>query len=128
MKIIVDTSVWIEYFKNQPEIAAKIDKGFFSGTIYMVGPVVSEILQGARTGKDYEALSTSIDGVPFMETGFADWKLAGQLCYGLRKKGITLPVTDCLIAAISINNEAFIFTRDRHFNRIPGVRLTEMQE
>ncbi len=124
MKIIVDTSVWIQYFKNQPEIADSIDKGLISGTIYMVGPVVSEILQGAKTENDYQVLNANIAGVPFIETVFADWQLAGQLSYRLCRKGVTLPITDCLIAAISINKEAHIYTLDQHFKQIPKVKLT----
>ncbi len=128
MKIIVDTSVWIEYFKNQPGVAGSIDKGLLSGTIYMVGPVVSEILQSAKTENDYQALNANIGGVPFIETVFADWQLAGQLSYSLRRKGVTLPITDCLIAAISINKEAYIYTLDQHFKQIPKVKLTTIQE
>lgn len=127
MKIIVDTSVWIEYFKNQP-VAGSIDKGLLSGNIYMVGPVVSEILQGAKTENDYQALNANIASVPFIETVFADWQLAGQLSYSLRRKGVTLPITDCLIAAISINKEAYIYTLDQHFKLIPKVKLTTIQE
>ncbi|MBS4021853.1 MAG: PIN domain-containing protein [Dethiobacter sp.] len=128
MKIFVDTSIWIEYFKNQPEIADKIDKGLLSEIIYMVGPVISEILQGAKTESDFESLNNSIDGVPFIETDFADWRLAGELSFKLRRKGLTIPITDCLIAAISINNEAFIYSLDQHFKQIPDVKLTEMLE
>jgi tRNA(fMet)-specific endonuclease VapC len=128
MKIVVDTSIWIEYLKNQPEIADKIDKGLLSEIVYMVGPVISEILQGAKTESDFESLNNSIDGVPFIETDFADWRLAGELSFKLRRKGVTIPITDCLIAAISINNEAFIYSLDQHFKQIPEVKLTEMLE
>ena len=123
MKTIVDTSVWVQYFKSQPNIAEKIDQGLLSGTVYMVGPVVAEVLQGARTEKDYTALYNSIDGVPFIETNFSDWRLAGELSFKLKEKGVTLPLTDCLIAAISINNNAFVHTLDQHFTQIPGVNL-----
>lgn len=128
MKIIVDTSIWIDYFKNQPEVAGSIDKGLLSGNIYMVGPIVSEILQGAKTEKDYKALNDSIGGVPFIESSFTDWQLAGQLSYSLRRKGITIPITDYLIAAISINNGAYVYTLDHHFKQIPRVKLTTMQK
>jgi predicted nucleic acid-binding protein len=123
MRTIVDTSVWVQYFKSQTDIAEKIDQGLLSGTVYMVGPVVAELLQGARTEKDYNVLYNSIDGVPFIETSFSDWRLAGELFFRLREKGVTLPLTDCLIAAISINNDALVHTLDQHFRQIPGINL-----
>jgi len=128
MKTIVDTSVWIEYFKNQAALSASIDKELLAGNIYMVGPVISELLQGAKTDKDYEALNKSIDGVPFIGTNLSDWKMAGELSFSLRKKGITIPITDCLIAAIALNNDAMVMTLDHHFVHIPDLKLKDYKK
>ena len=125
MKTIVDTSVWIEYFKNQGTLAASIDKDLLAGNIYMAGPVISELLQGAKTEKDFRALKNSIDGVPSIETRLSDWQLAGELGFKLRKKGVTIPITDCLIGAIALNNDAAVMTFDRHFDHLPNVKLKE---
>jgi hypothetical protein len=123
MKTIVDTSVWIEYFKNQGTLSASLDKDLLAGNIYMVGPVISELLQGAMTEKDFQVLKSSIDGVPFLETSFSDWVLAGELSFKLRKKGVTIPITDCLIGAIALNNSAAVMTLDRHFNHLTDLNL-----
>lgn len=128
MKTIVDTSVWIDYFKNQGDLPASMDKELPAGNIYMTGPVISELLQGAKTEKDFLALSSSIDGVPFIETNLADWKMAGKLSFTLRKNGITIPVTDCLIAAIAINHPAVVMTLDQHFVHIPDLELKDYKK
>ncbi len=123
MIIIVDTSIWIEYLKNNHEIAPGLDEGLLAGNIYMVGPVVSELLQGAKTENDYQALSSTIDGVPFINAKFTDWQLAGELSFKMRKKGVTIAITDCLISAIAINNRAAVYTLDQDFKSIPEVTL-----
>jgi len=123
MKIIVDTSIWIEYLKNKRNIAPELDEGLLAGSIYMVGPVISELLQGAKTEKDYQALSSTIDGVPFINAEYADWQLAGELSFKMKKKGLTIAITECLIAAIAINNGAVVYTLDRDFQSIPDVSL-----
>ncbi len=123
MKIIVDTSIWIEYLKNNPEIVPGLDEGLLTGKIYMVGPVISELLQGAKTENDYQALSRTIDGVPFIDADFADWQLAGELSFKMRKKGLTIAITDCLISAIAINHKAAVYTLDQDFKSIPDVAL-----
>lgn len=125
MKKIVDTSVWIEYFKNQGVVAAAMDKDLLAGSIYMVGPVTSELLQGANTEKDFRSLKSSIGGVPFIETNLSDWKLSGEISFKLRKRGITIPITDCLIAAIAFNHDAMVMTLDRHFRHIPDLKLID---
>ncbi len=89
----------------------------------MAGPVIAELLQGAKTEKDFQALMKSIDGAPFIEAEFSDWKLAGELSYMLRKKGIIIAISDCLIGAIAINNDLAVTTLDRHFENLPGLKL-----
>ncbi len=128
MKIIVDTSVWIEYLKNRPTLAENLDQQLLAGSIFTVGPVIAELLQGARTEKDYRILKNSIDGLPFIETTFEDWTLAGEISHKLRRKGFTLPITDCVIAAVAIHQNASVMTYDRHFANIPNLKLENIPE
>lgn len=123
MKIIVDTSVWIEYLKNNSIVAENLDQHLLAGNILIVGPVIAELLQGARTEKDYHALKNSIDGVPFIETGLQDWTFAGSISFKLRRKGLTVPITDCLIAAVAIRQNASVMSYGRHFAKIPNLIL-----
>lgn len=123
MKTIVDTSIWIEYLKNHTAIVETVDHGLLSNDIYIVGPVVTELLQGAKTEQDFQNLNNNLDGIPLIEAALPDWKLAGQISFKLKKRGITVPVTACLIAAIAINNEAYLYTYDNHFKQIPDVKL-----
>ncbi len=123
MKTIVDTPVWIEYFKNNPDVTPFVDQGLLAGTVFMVGPVLSELLQAVKSEKELEKLTDCIDAAPFMESRFEDWQLAGLLAYKLRKKGITIPLTDLFIAALSLNSGASLFTYDHHFDYIPEVVL-----
>jgi len=123
MKIIVDTSIWIEYFKKKAEIVAFIDRELLLGTTYMVGPVVSELLQGVKTEQELDRLLGCIDVVPFLEASIADWRLAGLISFRLRKDGLAIPLTDLLIGAISINNRAYVYSLDHHFHFIPEVLM-----
>jgi tRNA(fMet)-specific endonuclease VapC len=128
MKILVDTSVWIEYLKNRPAVANHLDRHLLAGNIFIVGPVIAELLQGARTEKDYHALNNSIDGLPFVETDLNDWTSAGNISFKLRRKGLTVPITDCLIAAVAIRLNAAVMTYDRHFEHIPDLTLEKTPE
>ncbi|MCK8825701.1 PIN domain-containing protein [Fuchsiella alkaliacetigena] len=93
-KIIVDTSIWIEYFKNSPEVVAVIEENLIENNIFVAGPIISELLQGVKSEKEYEKLLNCIDAIPFLEGKVQDWKKAGKISFNLRRKGITIPLTD----------------------------------
>jgi tRNA(fMet)-specific endonuclease VapC len=122
-KIIVDTSVWIEYFKNSQDYVGYIEENLHLDSIYITGPVITELIQGVRGGKEYLLLSDSINAIPYLECTFQDWIMAGEISFKLRKNGKIIHVTDALIAAVSIRNTAKILTLDNHFKNIPGVEL-----
>ena len=128
MKIIVDTSVWIEYLKNSSPVAENLDQQLLAGNIFTLGPVVAELLHGARTEKDYRFLKNSIDGLSYVETDIEDWIKAGSISFKLRRKGVTIPITDCLIAAVAIRQNASVMTYDRHFESIPDLKLENVPE
>ncbi len=47
----------------------------------------------------------------------------GELFSLLRRKGIILPLSDLIIAAIGLEHDCQVFALDPHFKRIPGLKL-----
>jgi len=121
-KIIVDTSIWIEYFNNN-NIVNFIEERIMEDCLFMKGPIVTELLQGLKTEKEYEKLKNSIDAIPYLEITLENWKKAGNISNKLRRKGITIPLTDIIISAVAISNDAKVYSLDKHFEKIPGVKL-----
>ena len=122
-KILVDTSVWIEYFRNNPEITGIIDTELSNNNICITGPIITELLHGVKTEKELNLLSDHIDALSWLECGIEEWKKAGLVSFKLRKSGYTVPVSDVIIAVVAISNDACVYTMDSHFKQIPGVRL-----
>ena len=122
-KIIVDTSIWIEYFKNESDIVDLIEDKLMENCIFITGPIVSELLQGVKSEKEYDKLKNSIEAIPFIEGTYKDWKKVGSISFDLRREGITIPMTDIFISVIAINNNASVYTQDKHFKEIPEVSL-----
>lgn len=120
-KILVDTSIWIEYFKNNRIFVPVIEKNLNLENILITGPVISELLYGVKGSKEYEMLSSSISAVPYIECLYEDWVETGKVLYSLREKGISIPLTDVLIAAIAIREDALVFSQDKHFKYISNI-------
>ncbi len=122
--VVADTSVWIEYFKggDAPTRAALRDLIRAQQAI-LVGVVLAELLQGSRSSKEADALLSKLAGLPFLETTFSTWKRTGELSASLRRKGVTLPLSDLVIAALALEHGCRVYTLDAHFEQIPGLTL-----
>jgi len=122
-KIIIDTSIWIEYFKNNPAYVSFIEENINLENIYITGPIISELLHGVKNEKEYLMLSRSINAIPYLDCTFEDWIKTGSILFNLRKKGKVIPLTDALISAVAVRVNAAILTLDQHFKDIPGLKL-----
>lgn len=122
--VIADTSVWIPFF-NRPESPEKqaIDALIDEDRLALAGIVLAELLQGCRTPKEANTILGKLTGVHFLETTFSTWKRAGELSSSLRRKGITVPLSDVIIAALAIEHHCEVYTLDSHFEQIPGLTL-----
>jgi len=123
-KVIVDTSVWIQFF-NAPQSKEKkeIDKLLNDNRVAVVGVIVSELLQGSRSQRDFEKIEDKINALPYMEVSKNTWMEVSRTSFQLRKQGITVPLTDILIAIVARENGCEIYTLDPHFKKIPEVKL-----
>lgn len=123
-KVLVDTSIWIEFF-NRPESKSglRLDKLIRQGKVCSTGIVLTELLQGAKIEKEFNAILESFVVLPFLNTTIDTWIMAGKISFSLRRKGITIPTTDLIIASLAIENDCPVFTSDPHFKKIPNLKL-----
>jgi len=121
--VLVDTSIWIYYLRKNQDYFQTIDILLDKVLCFVTEPIVSELLQGVKTEGEFEKLRSYIDALPLEAVVYDDWINAGRLCFNMRKKGITIPLTDALIASVAIRADMEIFTLDRHFEVIPGIIL-----
>ena len=122
--VIADTSVWIEYLKGGDEVARDALRGLIrTEHVALVGVVLAELLQGCRTPEESGAILAQVTALRFLESGFSAWRRTGELSASLRSSGVTLPLSDVLIAAIALAHNCQVFTLDPHFEKIPGLSL-----
>jgi len=123
-RIIVDTTVWIEFFRNPQSPHSNHLKDLLrQRRVVMVGMVLSEIVQGVKAPREADLVLTSLTKLPYSEMTKDRWQQAGEISASLRKKGTTLPLSDLIIAACALAEGQEVYTLDPHFKRIPGVTL-----
>jgi tRNA(fMet)-specific endonuclease VapC len=122
--ILVDTSAWIDYFnKPDSETGKIVEQILRNGRAVLAGIVLTEILQGAKIKTEFDAILESMLALPLLEASLTTWIEAGRISFALRKKGITIPTTDLIIACLVLENNCSILTLDLHFQEIPGVKI-----
>jgi predicted nucleic acid-binding protein len=118
-KILIDTSVWIDYFKgNDANFHNKLDKALTHCHIYIPKVVLAELFQGAKTEKEIAVIGDFIEAFHIIDQKEDTWLKAGRLSYSMKRKGVTVHIIDCYIAVIASENGCSIFSLDEHFKSI----------
>jgi len=112
MDILVDSSVWFEYFKRNDPYYTDIQTYLEILGIRIIDPVIGEILQGALNQKELNNLKAFLQFVPKIETRNL-FEKAGQFSFEnkLGSKGIGL-IDACLIYA-TIDTNGLLWTLDK---------------
>ena len=117
--ILVDSSVWLDFFSSSPgragrELRRMIEE---SEPIALTGVVVAEVLQGLT--RDAGAIEEFLGQFDMLEPrGFETYRAAAAIYRTARGKGVSLTTIDTLIAATALEHHASLFTLDRDFTRI----------
>ena len=124
--VIVDTSVWVHFFRSRgsPE-HREVDRLLTREEVVMVGPIMAEILQGARSIEEFDQLRIRLAALPYVEATLETWSRSGALSYQLRQQGNTIGLVDLLISALALEHGHRIYSRDEHFERVPELELYE---
>jgi hypothetical protein len=121
-KILIDTSIWIDYFQNRSSlISEKVDKILSKNEVYVPKIVIAELIQGAKSGKEISIIEDFLDAFHIVDQKEDTWLKAGRLSFDLKKKGKTINLLDCYIAAIAQEHECKIFSLNRHFKEIQSI-------
>lgn len=124
--ILVDTSVWIDFFSPSSGLAgAELRRMVEDAEPFaLAGVVVTEILQGLR--REVRRIEHFLSLWDMLEPrGFSTYREASAISRLARSKGITLTTVDALIAAIALEHHATLFSLDKDFSRI--ARLTSLR-
>lgn len=121
--ILVDSSVWIDFFSSSPGRAGNELRRMISDAepFALTGVVVAEILQGLT--RDVSRIEHYLSQWELLVPGgFPTYREAASIFRLARSKGVSLTTIDALTAAIALEHRATVFTLDKDFPRI--ARLT----
>ena len=121
MIVVVDTSVWIDFFSGRPvRHVETLEQLLTAGDdVCLCGIILAEILQGVRSDIDYRKTKAYLESLLYLPMDRRTFEMAAEIYRILRKKGMTVrkPV-DCMIASVAIDQDIPLLHNDRDFDPI----------
>ena len=117
--MLVDTSVWVDYWNGHDSYEAlRLDQAIANNDpIVLSGLIVTEILLGLRTKAEAKRIATllnAFDQTP--EFALSDYTEAARIYRVCRSRGITVRSTiDCLLAQTCLRWQLPLLSKDRGF-------------
>ncbi len=125
MKILVDTTVWIDFFNgiSSPSRFRLRELLQAEEEVCVSSYILTETLQGFKHDRDFEIATKHFLDLPILELTIPDGYInAARLYRTCRKRGLTIRKTaDCLIAQTAIEHSVPLLHNDKDFDGIASV-------
>ena len=118
MMVLVDTTVWIDFFaaRSSGHVVALENLIINREDICTCGIVLTEVLQGIRKDSEFKKTRDLFNNLLFLPMPYPVFLNAAGIYRGLRRKGITIRKSvDCMIASVAIENDIPLLHNDRYF-------------
>jgi tRNA(fMet)-specific endonuclease VapC len=122
--VVVDTSVWIDFFGGRP--TERLDEALRLGSVVLPPVVVAEILSGVRS-RDRAAMIAFLTDLELADTPLAHWVAVGELRSTLSRRGVAVSTPDAHIAQCALDRDALLFSHDAVFQRIADLAPLRLQ-
>jgi predicted nucleic acid-binding protein len=115
--ILIDTSVWIEFFKQNPSFVIEITALLKKRMVITIEPVFAELVIGARNDKEKKGILSYWNVLPRIEFSSGSFLKAADFANRnfYHKSGIGL--IDAIIIQAAKDNHCKIWTLDKRISK-----------
>lgn len=118
-KYLLDTNIVIAIFGDDDMV---IEKLLSADEVLIPNIVVGELLYGAlkssRSEENLNQIEKFIAGNVIIGSNTETARHYGKIKFGLQQKGRPIPENDIWIAALALEHELSLVTRDEHFQEV----------
>ena len=113
--VVVDTSVWIDFFAGRP--TDRLEEALRLGSVMVPPIVVAELLSGVK-GRDRAGMIELLTDLEIAASPLAHWIAVGDLRATLARRGLTVSTPDAHVAQCALDRDALLLSHDAIFTRI----------
>jgi len=122
-RYVLDTNVVIALFANDVAVVERI-RG--ADEVFVPSVVIGELYYGARrsgrVGANLARVNEFATESTVLSCDVGSAQRYGEIKDELRKKGRPIPENDIWVAALALQHDLTLVSRDEHFSQIPGLR------
>lgn len=118
MKLLIDSSVWIDFLRDGEAKHIEVAEAVRNGQAYLCQPIWVELWSGMRGKREELALTYLRDCCDWLEVDEETWSLAAELRRAARSKGLNCPLADVLIVACALRHGAELHHSDKHMTAL----------
>ncbi len=128
MKLLLDTNRYRDFCSSEPDIVKAVQKSI---NIYLPFITLAELRAGFACGtktKKNEAVLTRFLYQKCVDVLYPDEETThhyANLFRQLREQGTPIPTNDLWTAALAVQYEMILASRDNHFKHLPQIPLQE---
>lgn len=118
-KVLIDTSVWIEFFRKKDSPVSRMLREFLKlNRACYAGPIAVELYQGAKTEQEILVLDQLFQAIDFVDIAQDHYHCAGLISQKAARKGKTFSTVDIILATVAQQEGLSLFSLDSHFKDI----------
>ena len=124
LEIAIDVNRYVDFARGIDEAVACIRR---AGRIHLPFVVLAELRAGFRVGQQAKANEATLsrflqsDRVTVLLPDEQTTHVYAEVFVQLRRAGTPIPTNDLWIAALVIQHDLVLFSRDRHFDVLPHI-------
>ena len=119
VKILVDTSAWIEFFRRKESpVSIRLREYLKLNQVCYAGPIAVELYQGAKTRKELEVLHQLLQTIHYVEITRSHYHHAGEISHKAARSGKIFSTVDLILAVVAHDEELKLLSLDTHFKEI----------
>ena len=111
--ILVDTTIWIEFFKSSPDFTTKMESLLETKKVITIEPIFAELLYGSRSDKEKNVIISYWKVLPrikFIEGSFIE---AANFANKSNYHNLGIGLIDTILSKTVIDNKYHIWTLDK---------------
>jgi predicted nucleic acid-binding protein len=118
--IILDTSIWIEFFRGNDPYFNKVSLLLRSGEVMGLSWIFGELLQGASTSKEAQLILKTWNGIrkPELQISETAWISAGEASQKGKWHSKGIGLIDAAIISVSEQYKVPVWTLDKKLYEI----------
>lgn len=120
--IIADTSIWIDSFRGNLAIFKELRLLHDSDHLLIAGPIIAELLQGAKTKKEVELIMELWKDLPKTPEN-QPWYIAGINSFQNKWKSKGIGIIDAYLISLAWENGYKIWTLDKKLQKAAGKKF-----